>query len=265
MALCTSGSVTPLSALKTMLALDLAVAEARLVEQVEGGLALRAGQLELGVEGASDRAREHESADQGHDPGDEHPAPASVHRSSESFEHGGGTSRSSGSGGPTYGPRLRPLRGDRSLQSPPANRGRAEGEERTKMAYQSLYRKYRPQRFTELVGQTHVTAAVRNAVRDGRVGHAYLFSGPRGTGKTTMRAHPGQGAQLHRPKSPTATRAACARTASGSPTVASSICSSSTPRRTTASTPSATSPRACTSVSAPRRRTRCTSSTKCTC
>jgi DNA polymerase-3 subunit gamma/tau len=53
------------------------------------------------------------------------------------------------------------------------------------VAYQSLYRKYRPQRFSELVGQEHVTTALRNAVRDGRVGHAYLFSGPRGTGKTT--------------------------------------------------------------------------------
>ena len=53
------------------------------------------------------------------------------------------------------------------------------------MAYQSLYRKYRPHRFVELVGQDHVTTALRNAVRDGRVGHAYLFSGPRGTGKTT--------------------------------------------------------------------------------
>ncbi len=53
------------------------------------------------------------------------------------------------------------------------------------MAYQSLYRKYRPQRFAELVGQDHVSTALRNAVRDGRVGHAYLFSGPRGTGKTT--------------------------------------------------------------------------------
>ena len=53
------------------------------------------------------------------------------------------------------------------------------------MAYQSLYRKYRPQRFAELVGQEHVTRAMRNAVRDGRVGHAYLLSGPRGTGKTT--------------------------------------------------------------------------------
>jgi DNA polymerase III subunit gamma/tau len=51
--------------------------------------------------------------------------------------------------------------------------------------YQSLYRKHRPQTFGELVGQEHVTAALRNAVKDGRVGHAYLFSGPRGTGKTT--------------------------------------------------------------------------------
>ncbi len=53
------------------------------------------------------------------------------------------------------------------------------------MAFQSLYRKYRPQRFDELVGQEHVSTALRNAVREGRVGHAYLFSGPRGTGKTT--------------------------------------------------------------------------------
>jgi DNA polymerase-3 subunit gamma/tau len=49
----------------------------------------------------------------------------------------------------------------------------------------SLYRKYRPQTFAELVGQDHVTAALRNAVTENRVGHAYLFSGPRGTGKTT--------------------------------------------------------------------------------
>ncbi|HEY5076739.1 MAG TPA: DNA polymerase III subunit gamma/tau, partial [Acidimicrobiia bacterium] len=53
------------------------------------------------------------------------------------------------------------------------------------MASHSLYRKYRPQRFSELVGQEHITTALRNAVREDRVGHAYLFSGPRGTGKTT--------------------------------------------------------------------------------
>jgi DNA polymerase-3 subunit gamma/tau len=53
------------------------------------------------------------------------------------------------------------------------------------VAYQSLYRRYRPQRFGEVVGQERVTTTLRNAVRDGRVAHAYLFSGPRGTGKTS--------------------------------------------------------------------------------
>ncbi len=53
------------------------------------------------------------------------------------------------------------------------------------MASQSLYRKYRPQFFRELRGQEHVSNALRNALREDRVGHAYLFSGPRGTGKTT--------------------------------------------------------------------------------
>jgi len=54
------------------------------------------------------------------------------------------------------------------------------------MTYQSLYRRYRPQRFSEVRGQAHLVAALQNAVREGRFGHAYLFSGPRGTGKTTM-------------------------------------------------------------------------------
>jgi DNA polymerase III subunit gamma/tau len=53
------------------------------------------------------------------------------------------------------------------------------------VASHSLYRKYRPQKFAGLVGQDHVTNALSNAVREDRVGHAYLFSGPRGTGKTT--------------------------------------------------------------------------------
>lgn len=53
------------------------------------------------------------------------------------------------------------------------------------MNHQSLYRRFRPKRFDEVLGQDHVTKALRNAVRDGRVGHAYLFSGPRGTGKTS--------------------------------------------------------------------------------
>jgi DNA polymerase-3 subunit gamma/tau len=53
------------------------------------------------------------------------------------------------------------------------------------VAYQSLYRRYRSQRWSELKGQDHVSQTLRNAVRDGRVAHAYLFSGPRGTGKTS--------------------------------------------------------------------------------
>ena len=53
------------------------------------------------------------------------------------------------------------------------------------MAHQSLYRRYRPGRFAELRGQDHVVRVLRNAVREDRVGHAYLFSGPRGTGKTS--------------------------------------------------------------------------------
>jgi DNA polymerase-3 subunit gamma/tau len=53
------------------------------------------------------------------------------------------------------------------------------------MAFQSLYRRFRPQRFGEVIGQDHVITALRNAVVQDRVGHAYLLSGPRGTGKTT--------------------------------------------------------------------------------
>jgi DNA polymerase III subunit gamma/tau len=53
------------------------------------------------------------------------------------------------------------------------------------MAHQSLYRKYRPQSFDDVVGQAHVTRTLRNAVAEGSVAHAYLFTGPRGTGKTT--------------------------------------------------------------------------------
>jgi DNA polymerase-3 subunit gamma/tau len=51
---------------------------------------------------------------------------------------------------------------------------------------QALYRKWRSQDFDELVGQEHVIQTLRNALREGRVAHAYLFSGPRGTGKTSV-------------------------------------------------------------------------------
>ncbi|MDI7248406.1 MAG: DNA polymerase III subunit gamma/tau [Bacillota bacterium] len=54
------------------------------------------------------------------------------------------------------------------------------------MTYVSLYRRWRPQTFDQVVGQEHVTRTLRNAIAAGRTSHAYLFCGPRGTGKTTV-------------------------------------------------------------------------------
>ncbi len=54
------------------------------------------------------------------------------------------------------------------------------------MEHQSLYRRFRPGTFADVRGQDHVIKALQNAVREERVGHAYLLSGPRGTGKTTL-------------------------------------------------------------------------------
>ena len=54
-----------------------------------------------------------------------------------------------------------------------------------RMAYVSLYRKYRPQTFSEILGQEHVSTTLANAIAEDRVAHAYLFTGPRGTGKTS--------------------------------------------------------------------------------
>lgn len=53
------------------------------------------------------------------------------------------------------------------------------------MAYQALYRRYRPRRFSDLTGQDHITIPLRNQVKSRRIAHAYLFSGTRGTGKTS--------------------------------------------------------------------------------
>ena len=50
----------------------------------------------------------------------------------------------------------------------------------------SLYRKYRPLTFSDVIGQTHIVQTLSNAILHNRIGHAYLFTGPRGTGKTTM-------------------------------------------------------------------------------
>jgi DNA polymerase III subunit gamma/tau len=53
------------------------------------------------------------------------------------------------------------------------------------MSSTALYRRWRPRTFTDVVGQDHVTDTLRASIREGRIGHAYLFSGPRGTGKTS--------------------------------------------------------------------------------
>jgi DNA polymerase-3 subunit gamma/tau len=54
------------------------------------------------------------------------------------------------------------------------------------MSYQVLARKYRPQRFSEVIGQEHVTRTLQNAIEQGRIAHGYIFSGHRGIGKTTV-------------------------------------------------------------------------------
>ncbi|MGH7772516.1 MAG: DNA polymerase III subunit gamma/tau, partial [Candidatus Binatia bacterium] len=53
------------------------------------------------------------------------------------------------------------------------------------MSYLVLARKWRPQRFEDIVGQDHITRILRNAIAAGRIAHAYLFTGVRGVGKTT--------------------------------------------------------------------------------
>ncbi len=54
------------------------------------------------------------------------------------------------------------------------------------MAYKALYRTYRPSTFSEVAGQQHIVKTLKNALTTGKIAHAYLFAGPRGTGKTTM-------------------------------------------------------------------------------
>src|SRR5512146_784485 len=54
------------------------------------------------------------------------------------------------------------------------------------MSYQVLARKYRPQKFSEVIGQEHVTRTLQNAIEQGRIAHGYIFSGHRGIGKTTV-------------------------------------------------------------------------------
>ncbi|MGV2794675.1 hypothetical protein GNF78_15800, partial [Clostridium perfringens] len=53
------------------------------------------------------------------------------------------------------------------------------------MEHIALYRAWRPQSFQDMVGQQHIIRTLQNAIREQRLSHAYLFSGPRGTGKTS--------------------------------------------------------------------------------
>ena len=54
------------------------------------------------------------------------------------------------------------------------------------MVYQALYRKFRPQEFNDVKGQDHIVTTLKNQIKANRIGHAYLFCGTRGTGKTTV-------------------------------------------------------------------------------
>ncbi len=58
--------------------------------------------------------------------------------------------------------------------------------EKKKAAHQALYRKYRSKSLDEIVGQEHITTTLANAIKQGKINHAYLFTGPRGTGKTSI-------------------------------------------------------------------------------
>ncbi|MPZ53131.1 MAG: DNA polymerase III subunit gamma/tau [Acidimicrobiia bacterium] len=90
---------------------------------------------------------------------------------------------------------------------------------RRSMEYLALYRKYRPATFEDVVGQSHVTSTLAREVAEGRVAHAYLFTGPRGTGKTTtarILAKALNCANLGADGSPDATCDSCVAIAEGS-------------------------------------------------
>ena len=65
------------------------------------------------------------------------------------------------------------------------DRNATKGRRRRSAMAEALYRKYRPQTFEDVVGQTHIERTLKNAIESDKVSHAYLFCGPRGTGKTT--------------------------------------------------------------------------------
>ena len=64
------------------------------------------------------------------------------------------------------------------------------------MAYTALYRKWRPDTFEAVKGQEHIVTTLKNQMKSGRIGHAYLFCGTRGTGKTTVAKIFCQGSEL---------------------------------------------------------------------
>ncbi len=76
---------------------------------------------------------------------------------------------------------FRPLARAATIRSSPTNLPVGSS-----VALQALYRRWRPQRFEDVIGQEHITRTLRNAVAQSRLAHAYLFAGPRGTGKTSV-------------------------------------------------------------------------------
>ena len=65
--------------------------------------------------------------------------------------------------------------------------------------YQALYRKWRPKTFSEVIGQDHITQTLQRQVAEGRISHAYLFTGTRGTGKTTCAKILAKAVNCHHP------------------------------------------------------------------
>ena len=82
--------------------------------------------------------------------------------------------------------------------------------------YQVIARKYRPQTFAELIGQEHVRTTLENAITQSRIAHGYIFSGQRGTGKTTVARILARCLNCDR-RADASRPAACARAASKSP------------------------------------------------
>ncbi len=83
------------------------------------------------------------------------------------------------------------------------------------MTYKALYRFYRPQVFQDVAGQRHIVTTMQNAILEKRMGHAYLFSGPRGTGKTTIAKIVAKGLNCLEENAPCGTCESCISIASG--------------------------------------------------